>query len=51
MEGTSEVNTQHRWNHYCHAKNPENGKKCRLYAPHEGGHMPIPGTQADRWFD
>lgn len=46
-----EVNIKHRWNHYCRAVNPKNQQICSLYNPHEGGHKPKHGTEADRWFD
>ena len=51
MSDDVEVNTKHRWDHNCKAVNPKNGDKCSLYDPHEGGHKPKNGTQADRWSD
>lgn len=39
-----------RYNHYCREV-AKDGRVCSLYSPHEGGHKPKHGTEADRWAD
>lgn len=43
-----EINTTHRYNHYCRAVSSD-GRTCSLYAPHEGKHKPKHGTENDRF--
>lgn len=45
-----EVNTSTRWSHYCRAVSKD-GRKCTLYAPHDGKHMPNHGIDKDLFGD
>lgn len=43
-----QVNTTHRYGHYCRAVSKD-GRKCSLYSPHEGDHLPKHGIESDRF--
>lgn len=45
------INTTKRWDHFCRAVNKDDGRVCKLYSPHEDGHMAKGDQQADRWYD
>lgn len=45
------INTTTRYNHYCQARSKKTGKKCSLYAPHEGKHLPNHGIDKDLFGD
>ena len=48
--GMTNINTTERYNNYCNAKHVD-GRRCGLYSPHPGGHLPVQGQDKDRWFD
>ena len=43
-----EINTKHRYNHYCREV-AQDGRICSLYTPHEGDHLPRHGLEKDRF--
>lgn len=51
IDNTEElVNTTHRWSAYC-TKTAKDGRRCSLYKPHEGLHLPKHGTENDKFGD